>query len=66
MKRFLIPLALVAALSCSREEVPAGNVPEGYTYTFIIDEDSRATLDNGGVLWEAGDRVGMFLEGYSG
>ena len=66
MKRILIPIILAAAVSCGREEVPAANAPEGYSYTFTIEEESRATLDDGGVLWEAGDRVGMFLEGYSG
>ncbi|MBR6002599.1 MAG: DNA/RNA non-specific endonuclease [Bacteroidales bacterium] len=66
MKRILIPIALLLATACSREAIPAGNAPEGYSYTFTIEEESRATLDDGGVLWEAGDRVGMFLEGYSG
>ena len=66
MKRFLIPIVLAAAVACGREEVPAPNAPGGFTYTFAIEEESRATLDGGGVLWEAGDRVGMFLEGYSG
>ena len=65
MKRILIPIALIAAAACSRETIPSGQ-PEGYTYTFTIQEDSRASLDEGGVLWEAGDRVGMFLEGYTG
>lgn len=68
MRKSIIPIMLIAAaaISCGREEIPTGNAPEGYTYTFIIDEDSRATLDDEGVFWEAGDRVGMFLEGYSG
>lgn len=66
MKRLIIPIVLIAAAACNREEIPTGNAPEGFTYTFTIEEQSRATLDAGGVLWESGDRVGMFLEGYYG
>ncbi len=70
MKKILISLALIAtvAVSCNREAVPTGDTtPEGYTYTFTIEDgETRATLDNDGVFWEANDRVGMFLEGYTG
>ena len=65
MKRLIIPIVLIAAAACSRETIPSG-LPEGFTYTFTLEEQSRATLDAGGVLWEASDRVGMFLEGYTG
>ena len=69
MKKILISLALIAtvAVSCGREEIPAGKPSEVFTYTFILEDgETRATLDNEGVFWESGDRVGMFLEGYTG
>ena len=53
-------------VSCNKEEISKPS-NEGYTYRFsIIDDNTRATLDNQGVAWEASDRVGMFLEGYKG
>ena len=41
MKKILISLALIAtvAVSCNREAVPtADTTPEGYTYTFTIED----------------------------
>ena len=69
MKRLFIPIALIAAatVSCSRDRIEIDPAPVEYMYTFTIEDgETRATLDNGGVLWVSGDRVGMFLEGYTG
>ena len=70
-KLFVTFMAVVAAasaiVSCNKREQDVKVPEEGFRYTFILDDsETRATLDNGGVLWEAGDRVGMFLEGYTG
>ena len=36
-------------------------------YTFVVkDAITSATLNDGGVAWESGDKVGMYLEGYTG
>ena len=70
MKRIVSIVALFAIalgfVSCNKEEI--NSVPEeGYTYSFtVLDEATRATMDNLGVAWEEGDQVGMFLEGYTG
>lgn len=72
MKKFFFTfMAIVAAasamVSCNKREQDVKVPEEGFRYTFILDDaETRATLDNGGVLWEAGDRVGMFLDGYTG
>ncbi len=69
MKRLFTPLAVIAlaAVSCGRDEIEIVNTPAEYTYTFAIEDgETRAFLNIGGVFWEAGDRVGMFLEGYNG
>ena len=66
--------AVVAVLaSCSREEMevvtpvtpetPA--TPSGQVYHFeLIDGETKATLGEDGVYWEAGDHVGLFLGQY--
>ena len=64
-------MAIVAAasaiVSCSINEQDVKVPEEGFRYSFILDDaETRATLDNGGVLWETGDRVGMYLDGYTG
>lgn len=70
MKRIVSIAALFAIavgfVSCNKEEI--NSVPEeGYTYSFaILDDATRATMDNLGVAWESGDQVGMYLEGYTG
>ena len=70
MKRIVSIAALFAIavgfVSCNKEEL--NTVPEeGYTYSFaILDDATRATMDNLGVAWESGDQVGMYLEGYTG
>lgn len=62
--------ATVAALaSCNKakeEEVPV--VDGAYQYRFeIVDNGTRATLaGKGGVMWEEGDQVGMFLGSEAG
>lgn len=69
MKKFFLPIAIVAAVavSCGRDQIEIDPTPAEYVYTFTIDEDdTRALLDNQGVLWTSGDRVGMYLEGYTG
>jgi hypothetical protein len=70
MKRIVSIAALFAIavgfVSCNKEEI--NSVPEeGYTYSFaILDDATRATMDNLGVAWESGDQVGMYLQGYTG
>lgn len=69
MKKIFLPIALIAtvAVSCGRDQIEIDPTPVQYEYTFAIEDgESKATLDNGGVLWETNDRVGMFLEGYTG
>jgi len=77
MKKSIFTLAAFVALfalaSCNKSEVGSVIPEEGYRYEFIIngevsnsDDMTKATLDNEGVAWEASDRVGMFLEGYTG
>ena len=69
MKRVLFAIALTAVVtvSCGREEAETVNNPVEHEYTFVIEDgETRATLDDGGVLWVANDRVGMFLDGYTG
>ena len=57
--------AVFSFYSCNRiENVPSNLTEEGYQYSFTISEDllaTRATLDAGGVLWEQGDQVGMYI-----
>lgn len=70
-KLFVSFLALAAAataiVSCNKTEKIEPAPKDGYTYSFIInDVDTKATLDEGGVLWENKDRVGMYLDGYTG
>jgi len=65
-KLFISFVALAAAaaaiVSCNKNEQEVQTPADGYRYSFIIDEsDTRATLDDGGVLWEAGDKVGMYI-----
>ena len=71
MKKYLSLFAALAAVvsfnSCDKEQwvlVPKENT-DGYQYTFNIVE-TKATISETGTAWEAGDRVGMFLEGYTG
>lgn len=72
MKKITIIIAAIAALvsfnSC-KKEIERIQMPteEGYMYTFVLkDVVTSATLDNGGVSWENTDKVGMYLEGYTG
>ena len=59
--------ALAALASCERSEVAPQEPENGYRYTFsIVDDNTKATLDNEGVAWEANDRVGMFVDTYKG
>ena len=72
MKKISLFIAAIAALfsfdSCKKEnELSQIPVEEGYKYTFVVnDVVTSATLDDGGVTWELSDRVGMYLEGYTG
>lgn len=71
---WLTVTAVVAVLaSCTREELevvapvapetPAS--PSSQVYHFeLIDGDTKATLGEDGVYWEAGDHVGLFLGQY--
>ena len=76
MKRtfvFTILAVLATFVSCNKSEIGSQAPAEGYRYEFAVNEESalaedmtKATLDNSGVTWVAGDRVGMFLDGYTG
>ena len=71
MKKFFTLTSALLALSLGfiscNKEVKEGAPEGGYRYQFtILDDNTKATLDNNGVAWEASDRVGMFLEGYTG
>ena len=69
-------MAFVAVFaSCTREELevitptaPATPTnPGSQVYHFeLIDGETRATLEEEGVFWEAGDKVGLFLGEYHG
>jgi|GEM_PF-2806540 len=73
MKKYSTIIAILAATvsfySCDKEQdfrEPQGQT-EGFKYTFTIeDEETKATVSSNGVAWEAGDRVGMYLDGYTG
>ncbi len=71
-KYFSLIAALAAAVSfnsCNKEQDfrEPQEKTDGYKYTFTIAEDeTKATISETGVAWVAGDRVGMFLEGYTG
>ena len=72
MKKFFRSLmmftaVLAAVASCNKNEGEDQVPSEGYRYSFaIVDDVTKATLDNEGVLWEANDRVGMFVNTYKG
>lgn len=79
MKKSLSYLVLLAAAamtisSCDQAEVdtPENLSKDGYRYEFVINDENavdgvtKATLSNTGVEWQANDRVGMFLDGYTG
>lgn len=72
MKKFFRSLmmftaVLAAVASCNKNEAEDQVPSEGYRYSFaIVDDVTKATLDNEGVLWEANDRVGMFVNTYKG
>jgi len=55
-------LALVPALfSCIRQEEPVV-VPQRYEYRLALEDDgTKALLNQGGVFWQNGDQVGLFL-----
>ncbi len=70
---FTILAVLATFVSCNKSEIGSQAPAEGYRYEFAVNEESalaedmtKATLDNSGVTWVAGDRVGMFLDGYTG
>lgn len=71
-KYFSLIAALAAAVSfnsCNKEQDfrEPQEKTDGYKYTFTIAEDeTKATISETGVAWVAGDRVGMFLDGYTG
>lgn len=70
-KIFTLTAALLVTtlgfVSCNKSEQDVKVPEEGFRYSFILDDsETRATLDNSGVLWETGDRVGMYLDGYTG
>ena len=61
--RFFMTLAAVAAalVSCQREEVEVAD-PAGHVYRFELQYgETRATLGEQGVFWEAGDAIGLFM-----
>lgn len=71
-KYFSLIAALAAAVafnSCNKEQDfrEPQEKTDGYKYTFTIAEDeTKATISETGVAWVAGDRVGMYLDGYTG
>lgn len=71
-KYFSLIAALAAAVSfnsCNKEQDfrEPQEKTDGYKYTFTIaEDDTKATISETGVAWEADDKVGMFLEGYTG
>lgn len=71
MKRLTLIIAAIASLlsfsSCNDDNIVKPIESDGYEYTFtVLDDNTRATLNSTGVSWEAGDKVGMFLDGYTG
>ena len=65
MKKVLYSLfALTAVLaSCQREELEVikPSAPSAHVYRFELSEgETRATLEEDGVFWEAGDQVGLY------
>ena len=71
MKKIYLLFAAVAALvsfnSCKEEiDVKPVATQKGYEYSFSVFNETKASLNSSCVAWETGDKVGMFLEGYTG
>lgn len=75
MKKFFysvlaIAVSALAMVSCSKtDKVELQESTDGHRYSFAVVDDvasTKAILGTTGVAWEAGDRVGMFLTGYTG
>ena len=70
----LLAVAAMTISSCDQAEVdtPENLSKDGYRYEFVINDENavdgitKAALSHTGVEWQANDRVGMFLEGYTG
>ena len=66
---FIAIATLASFLSCQKEvEIrDSQDNTDGFRYVFsVFDDETRAELSSTGVTWESGDKVGMFLEGYTG
>ncbi len=58
----LLALALLPLLSSCKLDEPESPIQElqSYEYRFSIVEETKALLNDNGVFWEAGDKVGLF------
>lgn len=66
MKIFvLVAAAAMALVSCQKNEIE-NPAPQEYEYTFLIgsadDAESKAAIGNENVVWEEGDRMGVYTK----
>ncbi|MBQ7517056.1 MAG: hypothetical protein IJU13_01340 [Bacteroidales bacterium] len=61
-KSLLAALSAILCLgqACQREEIPVEPSAVEFRYTFALDESAKSTLQGHRVVWENGDRVGVY------
>ena len=58
----LVAAAAMALVSCQRQEVQQPTQQE-HAYTFILSPEVKAALGNDCVVWEDGDKIGVYTDG---
>lgn len=61
----LVAAAAMALVSCNKQEVEAPK-PQEFEYTFEIAGDTKATIGEDCVVWESGDKIGVYTDGQNG
>ena len=61
----LVAAAAMALVSCNKQEVEAPK-PQEFEYTFEISGDTKATIGEDCVVWESGDKIGVYTDGQNG
>ena len=62
---FVTAAALILS-GCQRAEIEQPPQENGYKYSFVISDDTRAVIGDSCVEWVDGDQVGMFVGSYKG
>lgn len=63
MKKQLFPVVLAVLLAtqaCQKEAAQPDSLSTEFTYTFAIDEGEKSILEGSRVVWENGDKVGVY------